>query len=110
MRKKATVSSSPLTFDMPASLRSKIASKVGKGVTQSDVIRHALSSFDARAYNPVREEHSQVSVRIGDKTKAALIAAAKRKGISIGELLRAAIEVMPALPKSADASTKAKKK
>ncbi len=95
---------------MPDSLRAKIASKVGKGVTQSAVIRHALDSFDLRGYAPAREAHSQVSVRLDGKKKDALVRVAKQKGVSVGEILRAALDVMPALPKAAPAAKKAKKK
>lgn len=99
-----------MTFDMPVSLRAKITAKTGKGITQSDVIRHALASFDLRSYEPVREDHSQVSVRVDEKQKGALVRVAKQKGVSIGEILRAALEVMPALPKAAAPAKKAKKK
>src|SRR5882672_4590313 len=92
----------PLTFDLPLSLISKIGSaRRGHSLkSASDVVRLALEQFDLGAFNPMRDPHRQISVRIGIKQRAALKQAAKRNETSIGELVRAALEQLPNKPKN----------
>jgi Arc/MetJ-type ribon-helix-helix transcriptional regulator len=87
----------PLTFDLPASLIAKIA-RTKRGHTlrsTSEVVRLALEEFDVGSFQPAREPHQQISVRIPEKQRAELTRAAKRKDASIGELIRAALEQFP---------------
>jgi Arc/MetJ-type ribon-helix-helix transcriptional regulator len=109
MAKKNTPPPAPLTFDLPVALIDKIEThrkKLGLKST-SEVIRHAISQFDISLYESDAPEHRQISVRLPAQTKATLVKAAKKKKVSVGELLRVAIDTLPA--KSAVAVTPKKK-
>lgn len=94
MKKKSD--SAPLTFDAPESLIAKIEKLAGKEDSKSAVVRRALEAFDIDRYKPVTEGHRQMSVRIDGKLKSKLLKGAKAKKVSIGEILRAAIDALPA--------------
>ena len=93
--------SAPLTFDLPVSLITKIArAKRGHGLgSASEVVRLALEQFDLASFQPTRDPHQQISVRIAGKQRAELTRAAKRKDASVGELIRAALERLPVKPR-----------
>ena len=93
-------SSAPLTFDLPVSLVAKTArAKRGHALrSTSEVARLALAEFDAGSFQPTRESHQPISVRISGKQRAELAWAAKRKAASVGELIRAALEQLPEKP------------
>ena len=97
-------SAAPLTFDLPVSLLAKIArTKRGHALrSTSEVVRLALEQFDLGSFEPVRDPHRQISVRIAGKQRGALRQAAKRNDASIGELIRAALEQLPLKPTRAD--------
>jgi predicted HicB family RNase H-like nuclease len=98
MAKKTTPTPSPLTFDLPLSLIDKIEihrKKLGLKST-SEVVRHAISQFDISLYESDATEHRQISVRLPSQTKALLVKAAKKKQVSVGELLRVALDTLPA--------------
>jgi predicted HicB family RNase H-like nuclease len=61
-------------------------------------VRLALQEFDVGSFQPAREPHQQISVRLAGKQRAALAQAAKRKDASVGELIRAALEQLPVKP------------
>lgn len=90
-------SSAPLTFDLGESLVAKIARTRRKYqlATASEVVRLALSRYDLASFEPERDPHVQISVRIAGDARAALRRAAKHKKASIGELIRAALEALP---------------
>src|SRR5471030_1760077 len=90
-------SAAPLTFDLPVSLIAKIAAaKRGHALgSASEVVRLALEQFDLGSFQPVRDPHRQISVRIAGKQRAALRQAAKQSDASVGELIRAALEQLP---------------
>ena len=93
-------SAAPLTFDLPASLIAKIArmrKKHGMG-TASEVVRVALARFDFTKFNPPRDPHAQISVRIAGNVRATLRRTARQKDASIGELIRAALEDLAEKP------------
>jgi Arc/MetJ-type ribon-helix-helix transcriptional regulator len=95
--------SAPLTFDLPNSLIAKIESHRRKyGLkTASEVVRLAIEKFDFEGCKPARDPHRQVSVRLGTNQRAMLKRYAKKKNASVGELLRFALEGLPAKkPKS----------
>jgi Arc/MetJ-type ribon-helix-helix transcriptional regulator len=111
MAKKTTPPPAPLTFDLPVSLIEKIEihrKKLGLKST-SEVIRHAISQFDISLYESDAPEHRQISVRLPAPTKALLVKAAKKKQVSVGELLRVAIDKLPAKSVVAAASKKKSK-
>jgi Arc/MetJ-type ribon-helix-helix transcriptional regulator len=93
-------SSAPLTFDLPELLVAKIARTRRKHhlATASEVVRLALNRFDLESFEPARDPHVQISVRITGEARTALRRAAKRKTASIGELIRAALEALPEKP------------
>ncbi len=92
----------PLTFDLPVSLIAKLE-KARRGHqlgSASEVVRLALAHFDLGAFQSTREPHRQISVRIAGKQRTELRQAAKRKDVSVGELIRAALEQLPDKAKS----------
>lgn len=94
MAKKSAPTPAPLTFDLPLSLIAKIEShrkKFGLGST-SAVVRLAIQKFDVESYESDVSEHRQISVRLPAQSKAMLAKAAKKKQVSVGELLRVAID------------------
>jgi Arc/MetJ-type ribon-helix-helix transcriptional regulator len=93
-------SAAPLTFDLPVSLIAKIAAaKSGHSLgSASEVVRLALEQFDLGSFQPVRDPHRQISVRVAGKQRAELARAAKRRGASVGELIRAALVQLPVKP------------
>lgn len=98
MPPKKVSESSPLTFDLKADLLSKLEAvrkKLGAG-SKSEVIRHAIAVFDYSSYQSSAQEHRQISVRLPKKQKTSLLKIARQKKVSVGELLRAALESLPA--------------
>ncbi len=98
MAKKSTPAPAPLTFDLPVSLLTKLETqrkKLGLG-SISEVVRLAVDSFDLLSYESDAEEHRQVSVRLSAQSKTALSKAARKQKVSIGELVRAAVDALPA--------------
>ncbi len=98
MAKKSTPAPAPLTFDLPVSLLAKLEAqrkKLGLG-SISEVVRQAVDAFDLAAYESSAEEHRQVSVRLSAQAKTALSKAARKQKVSIGELVRAAVDALPA--------------
>ena len=90
--------SAPLTFDLPISLIAKIESHRRKyGLkTASEVVRLAIDAFDFEECRPERDPHRQVSVRLASNQRAMLKRYAKKKNASVGELLRFALDGLPA--------------
>ncbi len=97
MAKKPVAAPAPLTFDLPVSLLAKIETqrkKLGLSST-SEVVRHALAQFDLSEFEGSAEERRQISVRIAASDRTALVKASRKAGVSLGELLRSAIEALP---------------
>ena len=92
--------SAPLTFDLPESLVAKIdrARRGHQLGSASEVVRLALSRWNLDRFEPSRDPHRQISVRIASNQRVALRRAAKQKDASIGELIRAALENLPEKP------------
>jgi hypothetical protein len=90
--------SAPLTFDLPLSLIAKIeACRRGRALkTASEVVRLALDDCDFESYRPSHDPHRQISVRISARQRATLKRYARSKSASVGELLRLALEHLPA--------------
>ena len=108
MPKAPSRESSPLTFDLKDELLAKLESlqqKVG-APSKSEVIRHAISVFDYSSYQPAEKGHRQISVRLPLKQKATLLKLARQKKVSVGELLRVALEGLPASPAGVGTKTK----
>ena len=89
--------SSPLTFDLKEELLAKIdTARTALGLsTNSEVIRHAIESFCLASYKAPVRSHRQISVRLRLDTKQRLVKLAKKNDVSVGELLRTAIDALP---------------
>jgi Arc/MetJ-type ribon-helix-helix transcriptional regulator len=98
MAKKKTNAPAPLTFDLPVSLIGKLGSNQKKlGLkSASEVVRLAISEFNFEKYEASAEEHRQISVRLPADIKTKLTKVAKKKSVSVGELLRVAIDNLEA--------------
>lgn len=98
MAKNSRKPSAPLTFDLPESLIERIETlRKGHGLTTaSEVVRNAISGYDFETCAPTRDPHRQISVRITTDQRSMLKRFAKTKNASVGELLRLALEAMPA--------------
>ena len=93
---KKSKPSRPLTIDLPTSLIEKIElCRRGSGfASNSEVVRAAISEFDFATCRPEQEQHRQISVRIAPDQRAALQRYSRQKDVSVGELLRMAIEAL----------------
>lgn len=100
MAKSSRKPSAPLTFDLPESLIARIEScRRAHGLkTASEVVRAAISGYDFEACKPARDPHRQISVRITPGQRAMLKRYSRQKDASVGELLRFALEALPARP------------
>lgn len=101
MAKSTRKPSAPLTFDLPESLIARIETcRKGHGLASaSEVVRTAIAGYDFESSAPSRDPHRQISVRISADQRATLRRYAKKKNASVGELLRLALEAMPAKKK-----------
>lgn len=105
-------SAAPLTFELTVDLMDKIeVCRKALGVaTASEVIRTAITRFDFSKCKPVHVPHRQISVRLTADQRATLKRQARLKDVSVGELLRLAIEALQAKNPKAAKATKAKKR
>jgi Arc/MetJ-type ribon-helix-helix transcriptional regulator len=87
----------PLTFDLTLPQIQKIeAVRRARGLrSASEVVRLAIASFEIQKYAARRARYRQLSVRIDPVQREKLRRQAKRKYVSIGTLVRAALETMP---------------
>ena len=72
------------------------ASRIWKASASREVVRLAIDKFDFEDCKPARDPHRQVSVRLGPNQRSMLKRFAKKKNASVGELLRFALEGLPA--------------
>ncbi|MBP7142212.1 MAG: ribbon-helix-helix protein, CopG family [Opitutaceae bacterium] len=98
MANKNSPAANPVTFELPLPLVEKIeATLTSNGARSvSEVIRCALEEFDYSQFQADRAEHRQISVRLPQGIKKTLLRQARLKRVSAGEILRAAIEALPA--------------
>lgn len=89
-----TQKSAPITFEIQEELLSKLKNyqKLTKANSVSEVIRYSLNAFNFNAFkhNPIQQK--QISVRLPENLKSRLTVFSTKKRVSIGELLRVAIE------------------
>ena len=109
--------SSPLTFDLTYETLAKVKalSHRSQHSSLSEIVRHAVNQFNFSEFEASRDQHRQVSIRLPFDLKVKLEHAAKRYGVSLGELLRVSLddlmEKMPeVLTKPETQNTMAKKK
>lgn len=103
MMKTKTPYWAPLTFDLTLPQVQKIAAvRRARGLRSiSAVVRTAIAEFDIDAYEARRPRHRQISVRLDPKLREKLRRQGKQKNVSIGVLLREALESLPAKAKRA---------
>ncbi len=94
MAVKSSSSWSPLTFDLTQPQVAKIESarRTLNLPTASEVVRLAIAQFNYASYEAKRPPHRQISVRLAPELREKLRRLATRKNVSIGELLRVALE------------------
>jgi hypothetical protein len=113
MVSRPTHTAAPVTFDLPLDLLAKIeACRERLGVaTASAVIRAALDRFDFAGCQPATTPHRQISVRLTTEQRTALKRYAKIKDVSVGVLLRMAVDDLPlAKPKPKKSAAKRPKR
>lgn len=105
---RGAAESSPLTFDLKVELLAKIEKiRSAQGfASTSAAVRAALDRFDFASYSPKREKHRQISVRLPTPRKRELVRISRQKGVSVGELLRVALDSLSARPVTGGASPK----
>jgi hypothetical protein len=105
--------SSPLTFDLQHDLLEKLKKLQRRTGARSlsEVIRYAVSHLKLSELDLSAQGHQQVSVRLSDKSRQHLVRLSKQKKVSLGELLRAALDSLPSeLPDFNPEPTMPKKK
>ena len=105
---RGAAESSPLTFDLKVELLAKIEkirSAHGYAST-SAAVRGALEKFNFDSYAPKHEKHRQISVRLPLSQKRELVRISRQKGVSVGELLRVALDSISVRPGTGVASRK----
>ena len=87
----------PLTFDVNIDQLKKIEAilKRSDAYSISEAVRLAVDSFKSEKYNPEHRTHRQISVRLPQKTRNFLLKLSRSKGVSVGEILRAALDSLP---------------
>lgn len=108
MSKDSERESSPLTFDLKDDLLGKLEAVQRRhhASSKSEIIRFAISAFDYSTFKPATQGHRQISVRLPQKQKATLLKLSRQKGVSVGELLRVALDRLPATPVGLGTRTK----
>lgn len=108
MSKDSERESSPLTFDLKDDLLGKLEAvqRRHNASSKSEIIRFAISAFDYSTFKPATQGHRQISVRLPQKQKATLLKLSRQKGVSVGELLRVALDRLPATPVGLGTRTK----
>jgi hypothetical protein len=94
------VSNSPLTFDLREDTLRKlkvVQRKVGAR-SASEVVRYAVSVLDPSRLGSGTVPHRQVSVRLSPGERRKLVSLGRQKGVSVGGILRTALESLPATP------------
>lgn len=100
-----------ITFEIPGESFGAVlglSKKAGGPASVGEAIRQILDQTDWRKVQPIKPANRQVSVRVSADTKAKLTALAKSKGMSLGNLLRAAIGAQSETPSPGMANTKHK--
>lgn len=89
-----------LTVSLPEDLHGELHSYAKRHgfANFSALIRYALDNFDAKKHLSAPEASRQVSFRIPDDLRADLDKSAKKSGVSLGHLIRTALENLPEKP------------
>ncbi len=97
----------PITFEVNVDQLKKIEAVLNDSdaCSISEAIRLAVDSFKPEKYNPKHRTHRQISVRLPRKTRNFLLKLSRRKGVSVGELLRAALDSLPTKTRKGNITT-----
>ena len=89
--------STPLSFDLQQDLFGKLKDiqRQTGARSISEVVRYAVSQIDASELKLSNASHRQISVRLSDKLRQRLVKLSKQQKVSLGELLRAALDSLP---------------
>ncbi|MDP4643344.1 MAG: ribbon-helix-helix protein, CopG family, partial [Opitutales bacterium] len=89
---------SALTFDLQQDLLDKLKQLQRQSGARSisEVIRYAVSVFDSSELGKNSSSHRQISVRLSNELRQRLIKLSKQKKVSVGGILRAALDSLPA--------------
>ena len=89
--------STPLSFDLQQDLFGKLKEiqRQTGARSVSEVVRYAVTHLDASELKLSNTSHRQISVRLSDKLRQRLVKLSKQQKVSVGELLRAALESLP---------------
>ena len=89
--------STPLSFDLQQDLFGKLKEiqRQTGARSISEVVRYAVSQIDASELKLSNASHRQISVRLSDKLRQRLVKLSKQQKVSLGELLRAALDSLP---------------
>ena len=89
--------STPLSFDLQQDLFGKLKEiqRQTGARSISEVVRYAVSHLDASELKLSNTSHRQISVRLSDKLRQRLVKLSKQQKVSVGELLRAALDSLP---------------
>ena len=92
--------STPLSFDLQQDLFGKLKEiqRQTGARSISEVVRYAVSQIDASELKLSNASHRQISVRLPDKLRQRLVKLSKQQKVSLGELLRAALDSLPDQP------------
>ena len=89
--------STPLSFDLQQDLFGKLKEiqRQTGARSISEVVRYAVSHLDASELVLSKTSHRQISVRLSDELRQRLAKLSKQQKVSVGELLRAALDSLP---------------
>ena len=89
-----------LTVSLPEALHGELTGYAKRHgfANFSALIRYALDNFDAKKHLTAPEASRQVSFRIPDDLRSDLDKTAKKSGVSLGHLIRTALESLPEKP------------
>ena len=106
MASPSSFAATPLTFELPRTLGERIqVCRRRHGLkTTSAVVRQALERFDYAGFQAPHREQFQISVRLSPGQKRTLVREARRRRVSAGELLRAALVAFARAPAAAKAA------
>ncbi|MEM1222728.1 MAG: ribbon-helix-helix protein, CopG family, partial [Verrucomicrobiota bacterium] len=106
-------STSPLTFDLQEDLLKKLEQlkRQSGAKSVSELVRFAVSTFDSSSFVADATKHRQISVRLSPDQRKLLLKLSKQNKVSVGEVIRAALESLPAgMPGFNPVTTMPKKK
>ncbi len=102
----------PLTFDLQEEFLKKLDSLRRRTGARSlsEVVRYAIDQVKLSELTSSKSAHRQLSVRLSVELRGKLFSLSRQKNLSLGEVLRGAIEALPDDPKDFNPKTNMPKK